>query len=434
MSDAIANLKVSVDEDKPCEVLLKLNVPKEQVLLATDQAFVKIQSQARIPGFRQGKAPMEMVRKTYAEGAKKEIVDALITRALGQALKEKAITAVTYPELEHMSFEYDTAFQFSVRVQKPPVFSLKGYKKLKLVKTEREVTGADVSREIDTLRERNAMLEPSFDDSAGAAHLCVIDYQGAIDGAPIPDLTSTGQLVNLAAPQMLAGFTEGIIGMKTGETKTISASFPADFRDARFTGKQVELTVTLRELKTKKLPLFDDEFAKDVGMESAEKLFRAVRESLVTQYAAEDRRELRQQIIQQLLQANQFAVPRVFIQQRLKELLEEAREEVRRRQPMSDKDWEESLPALEDKYRKAAEEQVRTYYILNSIIDQEHIAVTDEDRARERTDLAGKLRMSEADITDYFTKHGDSVETRLKEDKVFDLIVENAKIKLKKTA
>jgi len=412
--------------------VLDVTVCAEAVTKETEDVYKKIRPVAKLPGFRPGKAPVEMVKQHFAGKAKEEVIDSLMNKALTQFTREKEFRMISYPVLEDVKFEFGQEFRFKVRLEKQPEFKLKSYDKLKLEKTERTTSEQDVEKEIDSVRERYATLAPAQEETAEKKHYCIIDYSSRIDGADSKELAGKGQLIKLDAQQIIPGFADGIIGMKLNETRELDIAFPGDFVNKNFAGKKALFTVTLKEIKELKMPQADDDLAKDVGFENLQKLKDTIKANLDARNDNESRKELRDQVSRELLKENKFVVPGSLINQQVEDMLESAKTMVKKQNKFTEQDWEESVDALRDKYRPQAEEKVRLYFILNRIIEQEKITVSEEELSKQKGILKEYMKMNDAQADRYFEERKSNLIAMLKEEKVFDLIIGNAKIKVKK--
>ncbi|MBD3272181.1 MAG: hypothetical protein GF384_06555, partial [Elusimicrobia bacterium] len=180
------NVKIQITENQPCEVQLNLEIHQSEVEKEKEQVFQEFIRQAKMPGFRRGKAPEEFVKKTYQQQAKKQVMENLISRIIPEVLKEKNIYPIDYPSVENLDFDFGKNFLLTVKVEKRPEIKIKDYRKIKIIKKVRSVTDATIDAELNTLRERNARLSQADTDTVGPEHFVVIDYTGRCEGNPIP--------------------------------------------------------------------------------------------------------------------------------------------------------------------------------------------------------------------------------------------------------
>lgn len=425
---AKTNAKASVLDTTPCSVTLSIEVPVADVAAETAQVFDGIQKVAQVPGFRQGKAPMDMVKRNYQSAAREKVVENLIQKTAFTCLKEQGFEPIAAPRIEEVNFEFDKAFQYKVKAEKHPEVKAKDYTGIKVKKDVREITDALVKKSLDSLRERNARLEASNADAVTDKHFVLVDYDGALDGQVVPEMKTKDYLIDLTMPHNFKGLKEGLAGMKKGETKDIPVTFPEDYPNPKFKAKDAVLTVNVREIKEKVLPALDDELAKDFGVPTLAELEGKVRETLEGEEKKRQQQDVEKQIIDALVTANAFPVPEALVEEQLRQMLARM-VEYYRRQRMPDAVWQKNLPAWQEKYKPEAERSVRLSYILNSIADQEKIAVTDADIAAELDTVKKANAGKETDVEKYFTEQKDAISSRMKEEKLFAFLIEKAKIK-----
>jgi trigger factor len=262
-----------------------------------------------MPGFRPGKAPPELVRKNFEGTAREEAVERVLRKTVPRALEEEKLSPVAAPVVEKLEHEPGRPLRFELKVECAPDFEPKNYKGLALEKKTKVFSEADVDARLKELREANAKLAASEAAEAGDAHFLVVDYAGTVEGKPLEGAEAKGQLIDMAAPQRLAGFSEGLKGAKAGETRDVSVSLPEDYPNKDLAGKPAVFHVTVQEIKEKRLPALDDEFAKDLNFENLQALRDAVRKSMEAEFERDQRRALEKQTADALLEANAFDVP-----------------------------------------------------------------------------------------------------------------------------
>jgi trigger factor len=421
-------MKVNVVDTKPCLVTLNVEVATAEVTSETEKVYNEIQKQARVAGFRAGKAPMGLIKKNYTEAARDRVIENLIRKNVFEALKQQGIEPVALPSVEEISFDFNKPLVFKVKAERHPEIKVKDYKGIKIKKEIHPVDDAKVKESIDALRERNARLEPATSDTVTDKSFLVVDYEGSVDGIAAEDLKTKNQMIDLSVPQTLAGFREGLVGAKKGDTRTIDVTFPADYPNKKYAGKKVQFNVTINEMKDKVLPELNDEFAKDLGLASATELQTKVKENLEAEETKRQDQEQQKQVIDHLLAANTFEVPASMVQEQLEYLLKRMADYFRS-QRLPDAVWQKNMDQWREKYRKEAEDNVRTSYILNEIAKAEKIDVTEEDLAKEKEEMLKANAGREQDVEKYFNENKSSISSHMKEDKIFKFLLENAKIK-----
>jgi trigger factor len=418
-------------DTKPCEVSLALEIDSSEVKKETDTVFNQIQQQAKIDGFRPGKAPLALVKKQYQEHARKEVMQNLMSRIIPEALKEQKINAISYPMVEKYDFDFGKTFSLQVKVEKSPDIKVKNYKKIKIQKKIYAVDDKQIKEQLDQLRDKYAHFENDEGAAATKEHYVVVDYNGTVDGKQVPGSAAKNQMLYLGSSQMIQGFSEGLQGAKAGDEKILEIQFPETHPQKEFANKKAQFTVTVREVKKKVVPPLDDEFAKDIGLESLAVLHARLKSELLRNAEHKTEDEVRSQLINGLLEANQFPVPSSLVEERLKTLLERAqRTYVQQGHPAAE--WEKHKNEFASHMKPEAEKQVRTSYIFNAIAAIEKTIVTDEDLKAEMDNMILHDAAQEKAIRQYYSTYKDDILLKLKEEKLFKFLLDNAKINLLK--
>jgi len=421
-------VKVKVVKEEACEMTLSVELPKEEVAKETDAVFQDIQTRASLPGFRTGKAPLEMVRKNFAHRAQQTVLENLVSRSASQVLKDRKIQTIDTPKVEKISFEPGKPLTYHMKVEKDPDLKAKDYKGLKITQKSAAVTDNHVAKTLEELRERNATLIQSTEAKVGKNHFIVIDFEGKIDGKVFRGGSAKNYLLNMTAPQTIAGFSEGLLGAGVNDVKTVNPRFPADYPQKEFAGKEASFDVTIKEIKEKKLPALDDELAKDLGLTSLDELKKKVRESLEKEASEKSDKEVEEQIFQGLLDKNTFTVPPTLVENRINALIRRTKLALERQGLVQPNDPKADA-ALRERVKPQAERDVRLSYLLKAIAEQEKLESVDEEIASLKKKALEESKDKQENVDKYFQEHLVSIRASLIESKVIDFLKKNAKIK-----
>lgn len=420
--------KVKVLKEEPCEVTLSIELAKDDVAKETDSVFKSIQSRAVVPGFRAGKAPLDMVKQSFADRARQTVLENLIARAATQVMKDKKIQSIDTPKVEKIDFEFGKPLVFVMRVEKDPEVKAKDYKGIKVNQPSDAVTDADVEKALNEILERNATLVASSAKEIGKNHFATIDFEGKIDGKTFPGGTANNYLLDMEQPQTIAGFSEGLVGAKVDEERDINVTFPADYARKEWANKAATFHVKVKEIKEKKLPTLDDEFAKDLGLTSLAELKTKVKENLQHDATAKADKEVEDQLYQALIDNHSFAVPTALVEERNRSLTQRALHNLSRQGLISAEDAQ-AQATLKEKTRPQAEKDVRLSYLLKAIAAQEKLDATDADVEELRKKALDDKDAKPAEIDKYFQERDLSIRASLTEGKVLDFLKKHAKIK-----
>lgn len=378
----MSGLTVEVEKLEGHKVKLDVSVEPKEVARAYERAYRRLAARVSIPGFRKGKAPRPVLeRHVGSEALREEALDLILGSSYSQALDLKDLEPIDRPEVEIVSFEEGEPFVFRATVEVKPEVRLGTYKGLGLTVEPRPVEPADIERQLDSIRERFAELEPVGPDAALEDGLfAVIDFRGTIEGAGFPGGESQGVLVQLGAGQLEAEFEEALRGARAGETKRCSLAFPEQHQNPALAGKTAEFEITVKEVKRKKLPELSDELAREVAGVDLAALRERVSKGLQTAARREAQEELARQVVEKVVAGSETDVPELLVSRRVERKNRDIAERLAAQNLTVDRylemvgldkeTWEQDL-------RARAEHEIRRELVLDAIARRESIQATD---------------------------------------------------------
>lgn len=424
----LPELKVKVLERKTCSATLSVTVPADEVAFAIEESYKDVQKQAKLPGFRPGKAPMEMIKKNFQSHALEHGINNLLRETVHLALEQEKIVPLEAPSVDKVEYSDGKPLKYEVKVECAPEVELKEYKGLPVIKNKKPVTDADVAQRLDSLRESNAKLAPSADEIVADKHFALVDYEASLEGKPVDGGKAVDQLIELAAPQAITGFNDGLKGLKKGETRDVPILFPADHMNKALAGKSVNFKISVKDIKEKMVPPADDDFAKDVGQESLAVLQANIRKNLEVERTRDEQQEVEKQLIDSLLERHPFDVPPSQVEERAKRLTERLKEFLMR-QGASEAEWGANQEKMLEKNRPEAERQVRLSYLLLAIAEKEKIEGTDADVDEAVKKAAAEVPAERVEeLKKWYEDRRDNLRAQLKEEKIFKFLLDNAKV------
>ncbi len=374
-------MNVTVENLAPCKKLLRVELD----IAAVDAAFASVtkeyQRHAQLPGFRAGKAPRDMVIKSFGARIDEEVKRKLISDAYPKALEQEKIRAAVQPDIEEIQFGRGQTLQFAATVETQPEFELPEYKGLPVKRETVVITDPDVDKALNVLREQRT----DYKDVArpvAAGDIAVVNYTGTCDGKPITDTAPTARglteqkafWLRCEPGQFIPGFTEQLHGMSTGDKRTVNVDFPPDFVSAELVGKHGVYEVELVQVKERIMAELNDEFAKGFGAESLEKLRAGIRADLEADRNAKASRAVRDQIIQSLLGKVSFDMPASIVLQETRSVVYNVVQENQQRGVPK-----EAIEAQKDvifaNANANAKDRVKAMFLLNRIAEKEGVKV-----------------------------------------------------------
>jgi trigger factor len=430
-------MKTELVDVSPTRKEIKIEVEPEVVRAAFDRISDRYAKQARVPGFRPGHAPRAVVRTRFKSEIRGDVLRELIPDAVNNAIEKHELAAIGEPDVhldtnEALERIGEDAISFHVGVEVLPNVELGNYKGIEAIRRIRPVTGEDIERMLDGLRESSAALQPVEDRSSQLGDTLTVSFRGKfIDHPEEEDINVEDVDVTLGGPSVQQEFTDNLTGVRVDDEKTFLVDYPADFSSKGLAGKKVEYRATISAVRVKELPELDDEWARSLGEEfdSMETLRTKVREDLEQRAVAEADSRLRADLMHKLLETHQFEVPESLVNHQTQYRLESVVRDMIGRgiDPRSQElNWEGAREELKGQ----AEEDVRGSMLLERIADAEHINVSEEEIEAEIEAIAKSTRQSKEKVRGVLTKDGGerSIANRLRNRKALDLLRENARV------
>ncbi len=393
--------------------------------------FKAYRKKVRVDGFRKGKAPEHIILQRHGNEIRAEAVEAVLPRALTKALEDNDISPLAPPTVEDLEYGESGPLKVKATVEIMPEFEVKGYRNLKLEKPVRDIEEEDVDEALEGLRERTAELIP-VERSAEFGDFLIADIlECDAGGTPIIGNRSENRTLHVAEEGDGAGVGRQLVGVEKGMDRRVAVELTAENANgAPLPGAQTQRKVFLvqvKEIKEKKLPVLDDEYARALGdFRDLNDLRAKVEEDLNEHVEAEARRFMSSQAIGKLIQKNSVEVPESLIQRYIAGVIEDHREAA------GDRPIDEE--AIRRQYLAIAQMQMQWQLIQMRIIDQEGIEVADEE-VRERVNrYAENYGIEPKEAYRVLSEQGriDRIRADIREEKVIDLILDGAKIKEKK--
>ena len=402
-------MKSNVKRLKDCKVQMSVEVEAEQAEERYQEVLRGFQRAARLPGFRDGKAPVDLIEQRYQSEAREELLKMLIPEAYHQSIQTQKAAPVSLPKISDIRYERKKKLQFSAEFEEAPKISLKNYKGVSLKRTTAEVTTDELEKSVQSLLESRATFEEVTESRAvQQGDFIVADIELWRDTAYIPG--RKGVLL-VAEKNAEDDFFEKILGVNTGEVREIVRA-----------GKPYT-RLTVRGLRKKLVPVLDGEFAKGLGQESAETLREAIRKELAQHKQTESMEKMKQELFQKLLKANTFPLPDSLVERQKERLLEQSHRHFTQR-GLGEQDWKAELPAIEADMNERAKEQVKLYFILQKVTEEEGIELDEIELAQRLKALSEQSGRPLEEVRKVFE---DDVRDNLREKKTVEYLIANAK-------
>ncbi len=419
--------------DKKDEVKLEFTIKAEKFDEAMKKVYLKSAKYFNIPGFRKGKAPMQIVEKYYGDEIfYEDTFNEVVPEEYEKELKENNIEAVSRPDIDVKQIGKGQDLIFTAIVQTKPEVKLGKYKGIEIKKVEYNVSDGDIEHELGHMQEKNARLVTVEDREVQKDDITVIDFEGFVDGKPFEGGKADNHELTIGSNTFIPGFEDQMIGMKTEEEKDINVKFPEDYFSEELKGKDATFKVKLHEIKKKELPALDDEFAKDVSeFDTLKELKKSIQDKLEEENKKKAKYETEDAVVKAVCDNVKLDIPSGMIETEIDNMTKEIEQRLMY-QGMKLEQYLQMLGKTMEDFRKEYEEQattsVKNRLVLEAIIKEEKIEPDKEAvdaKVKEMAELYGK-KEEELKENEGFMKY---IEESMKNEKVVEFLVENAKIK-----
>lgn len=421
-------MNVHVEAVGPSRKQIAIEVPAAEVDSAYQDAVTNYQRFARIPGFRPGKAPVNMVKSRFKKEILKDLKEFLIPRHYHDALKQEKIDVVRVIEVTDAEPAEGKPFAFTVTVDVVPEFELPDYKSIRIAPQPVEVTDASVDEVIDQMRDRMATYEVVEGRVAEKTDRVSVNYEATMDGQPMVDKVGEHKILAQAKDigvildpnySFIQEFAEGLVGLKAGDKKNIEVNFDENFVEKSLANKKAIYAVEVLKVEVKKLPEVTPEFIKSIGGETLESLRERIRADLTRMKADQERRRVRDEIAKQLNEQTAMTLPQSEVQrQTANEVYDMVQYNTSR--GLAREAIEENREQIFSAAAKSAEDRLKLRYILLKIAGSEKFDVTGNEIEQHIRHLAQRAHKDPAKVKAEFQKNG------VMDDVKDDLLVEKA--------
>jgi len=423
-------MKIDYVEEGSCRRHLDFEIPPETVADAFEQRAAQLGRQLKLPGFRKGKIPKELVKSRFRSEILNDVAHALVERALGSALQERALTPLDDPAIDKLEVDLGHPLRFRASFEVLPAIEPRDYKDLPAKERPITVEETKIEERLESLRQRAARFDPVSDRGARTGDYVLGRLQENPQDGKGPARTQEGVFVELGPDVEYPGLAERLQGARTGEAVTFEASFPADHPDQGRAGKAFAVRFQVQELKEKFLPPFDDDLAKELGeFDSLAELKEQVRTTLGEEAKKEAERDLRQQLLERLLERNPVDPPQALVENELDRRIEDLVRQLIGRGVDPQKtgfDWR----GFREGQRGSAAATVRASLLLARIAEREGLRESEEEIGREIERVAAEIGRSAESVRAQLLKDGglERLRARLRRDKAIDFLRQNARI------
>ena len=424
----------SVEDISATKKRLRIEIPSEVIEKEIGESIDELRQKAKIPGFRPGRVPVNIIEKRFGKGVEAEVLDKIIPEYCSKAFKEADLTPAGMPVFdEKLDYKRNNPVNLSFTVEVMPRIENLDYDNVKVKDIPVVVDDKEVEDYLERLRQEKAIYEVS-EKEVGTDDMVSFDCVDAkiVGQENVPSVKD--DISKMGNEMLPPDIMEKMMGKKKGDIVGFTTTFGQDCESKKLAGKTVDIKVVIKEIKKKKLPAIDDEFAKDLGLENISEMKEKIKEKILVVKKEHAARMQKAQIINQLMESREFEVPESLLKREIESLIiEQSTSETKEMAPAAGETehGKEDEKELQDRLRQKALNNVRASIVVDAIGQKEGIMVTDDELKNRIFAMAQRLSTSPEAVASFYKYKEGSLEGlrhSIFEDKVLDMLLSKAVI------
>ena len=425
-------MNVKVEKQENSKVVLEFTMDKDTFEKELDKAFHKNAKYFKVPGFRNGKVPRNVVEKVYGERVLYEaVIEDNVDDEYRKAVVENNLDVVSKPELDVKQIGKGKDFIYTVTLYVKPEAKVKKYKGLEVKKIDTKVTKKDVDARLESDRQKNARVTSVEDRKLQKDDISTIDFEGFVDGVAFEGGKADNFELTIGSGQFIPGFEDQLIGMEIGEEREINVTFPEEYHAENLAGKPAMFKVKLISIKEKILPELDDEFAKDVSeFETLDEYKKDLEKKIKEEKEASAKNAKEMAVIDELVKNTEVTIPESMIEDEVENMVEQFKANLSY-QGLTLEQYcgfmNTDVNGFKTNLKPEAEKNVKMKLALEAVAKVEDIKVEDKEIDEKIEEL--KKQYGSSDTSDDLNKNENVrhyMEDKIKQDKLMQIIVDAA--------
>lgn len=425
-------MQIKETTNKGLKRAYQLTIPAKDIAAKIEAEVKKIAPQVKMPGFRPGKVPANLIKKMHGEQLHAQTVNDVIRESVDQLMKDKELRPAMQPKIElGEGYEEGKDAEIAIELEVLPTVEVPSTDGLKLERLVVPVADEAVNEAVASIAGQNkSYKDAAKSKKAAEGNQLIIDFVGKLDGVEFEGGKAEGAALVIGSGQFIPGFEEQLVGVKTGDQKTITVTFPKEYQAENLAGKDAEFDITVKQVKVETETKVDDEFAKNLGLDSLDKLKELMRGQLEQQTAGLTRTQMKRQLLDTLAAGHDFEVPEGMVnaefEQIWAQLLQEAQQEEDPAAALKE------IEAEKDDYRKIAERRVRLGLLLSEIGQANKVEVSAQEMSMLMQQAAQQYRPEDREKFMQYVQSEPMAAAQLRaplyEDKVVDFLFDKAEV------
>ena len=433
----IGKMKVTLEKEKENVVKLDITIPAKDAVDAYNKAVNTISKYVNIDGFRKGKAPRAVVeRHVGTERIKQEAIENLMPKAINQAVVDNNLDLIAQPYITNYNFNIGEDLTVTAKAELRPEVTLGQYKGLTLEVKDSPVEEDAMQKSIDRLLEQHSTQETVIDRPTKDTDIAVIDFEGTANGEKIQGGDAKNYPLDLAHSNFIPGFAEQLVGKNLNDEFDIKVNFPEDYHDEKLKGQPATFKIKINEIKEKKLPELNDEFAQKVGsFKTVDDLKADIQKYLESQRERTNKMNSENEVFKTVIDSSKVEIPQSMIDREANSL----REEYKQRLAAQGINWDALVKAQgEDQLLKNLDEdalvRIKNSLVIDKIAKEENIKLEQKDLEAKFSQLGAAYGLKPQDLIKQLGQNPEilaSISQQAMNDKVKEFLMENNKVEIK---
>ena len=387
--------------------------------------------EAQMPGFRPGKVPVKILRRTYGRQLLGEVLEQTVNEATTETLEKHDLTPAMQPKIEVVSFDEGADLEYTIQLEVMPEFEPMDFASLTLERVVAEMAEGEVDERVGSLAQQfKEFTEAAEGQAAQDGDTVVIDFKGSVDGELFDGGTAEEHSLELGSNSFIPGFEEQLVGVKKDNELAVKVTFPEEYQAENLAGKEAEFAVTVREVKVPLPVSVDDALAEKLGLENLQALKDAVREQSEKDFATISRTKLKRVLLDALAEGHDFEVPPSLVDGEFEQIWNQVVEDLKR-QDKTVADLDKSEEEAKAEYRDIAVRRVRLGLLLSKVGQDNNLTVNQDEVNRVMAEQVQNFPGQEQQIFEFYQSNPEmraQLEAPIMEDKVVDFIIEMAQV------
>ena len=427
-------MNVKVENIEKNVVKLEITVDSEKFNEAVKKSFKKNGKRFNVPGFRKGKAPLNIIKKYYGEGVLfEDAINFCCEDTYPKAIEENNIKPVDYPQIDVVQIGEGKDFIYTAEITTVPEVKLGEYKGVEVKKVSYEVEDEAVENELKSMQEKNARVSLKEEGEIEKGNIAIIDFKGYVDGEAFEGGEAKDYELEIGSGTFIGDFEDQLVGLKKDESKKVNVSFPEEYGREDLNGKPATFEVTIKDIKVKELPALDDEFAKEVSeFDTLEELKSDIKDRMKKELSDKAKAEYEEAVVEAVAANAEIEIPKVMIEKEIDNMVRDLEMRLKY-QGLDLKSYYEFTNSSEEKVKEymkeTAEKRVKTDLIMQEIAKVEDIKATEEELKEKAMEVAKQYGQKDVEKTAELIVNAQKayLEIDIVNGKVLDLLVENSK-------